>query len=345
MIKAGITGATGYAGAELVRILAGHPEVDLTALTSRQYAGIEFTKIYPSMSGIVDLVCEKYDVNRLCEKTDVIFTALPHKLPMEIVPELIKRQKKVIDLSADFRFHDPLNYEAHYQPHTAKDLLKTAVYGLCEVYKKEIESADLIGNPGCYPTSVLLPLIPLLKAGYIDADTITADSKSGVSGAGRSPALTTHFCEADESLNAYKVGEHRHNPEMDEILSSAAERPVHITFVPHLIPMIRGMYTTIYANPSKNIETAELRECLSSYYRGRPFVRLCADRTQPKTAHVRGSNFCDIGIAVDKSNNRLILMSAIDNLVKGAAGQAVQNMNIMFGLDEATGLFNVPFPV
>ena len=345
MIKAGIIGATGYAGAELVRILAGHPEVDLTILTSRQYAGIEFKKIYPSMSGIVDLACEKYDVDRLCEKTDVIFTALPHKLPMAIVPELIKRQKKVIDLSADFRFHDPLNYEAHYQPHTAKDLLKTAVYGLCEVYNEEIESADLIGNPGCYPTSVLLPLIPLLKAGYIDADTITADSKSGVSGAGRSPVLTTHFCEANESLNAYKVASHRHNPEMDEVLSCAAGKPVHITFVPHLIPMTRGMYTTIYVRLSKGVGTAELKECLSSYYRGKPFIRLCSDETQPKTSHVTGTNFCDIGLAVDKLNDRLILMSAIDNLVKGAAGQAAQNMNIMFGLDERTGLLNIPFSV
>ncbi len=345
MIKAGIVGATGYAGAELVRILAGHPEVALTTLTSRQYAGIEFTKIYPSISGMVNLVCEKYDADRVCEKTDLIFMALPHKLPMEIVPELIRRKKKVIDLSADFRFNDPLNYEAHYQPHAAKDLLKTAVYGLCEVYNEDIKSADLIGNPGCYPTSVLLPLIPLLKAGYIDADTITADSKSGVSGAGRSPLLTTHFCEANESLNAYKVGSHRHNPEMDEVLSFAAGKPVHITFVPHLIPMTRGMYTTIYASLSKNVGTAEIKECLSSYYRGRPFIRLCPDETEPKISHVRGTNFCDIGFTVDKLNNRLILMSAIDNLVKGAAGQAAQNMNIMFGLDERTGLFNVPFPV
>ncbi|MBL0699297.1 MAG: N-acetyl-gamma-glutamyl-phosphate reductase [Desulfosarcina sp.] len=345
MINAGVVGATGYAGAELVRILSGHPEVDLTTLTSRQYTGIEFAKIYPSMSGIVNLVCEKYNADSLCEKTDVIFTALPHKLPMEIVPELIKRQKKVIDLSADFRFHDPLNYEAHYQPHTARGLLKTAVYGLCEVYNEDIESADLIGNPGCYPTSVLLPLIPLLKAGYIDADTITADSKSGVSGAGRSPVLTTHFCEINESLNAYKVGSHRHNPEMDEVLSFAAGKPVHITFVPHLIPMTRGMYTTIYASLSGNIGTTEIKECLSSYYHARPFIRLCPDETEPKTSHVRGTNFCDIGFTVDKVNNRLILMSAIDNLVKGAAGQAAQNMNIMFGLDERTGLFNVPFPL
>jgi N-acetyl-gamma-glutamyl-phosphate reductase len=345
MIKAGVIGATGYAGAELVRILAGHPEVDLTTLTSRQYAGIEFATIYPSMSGIVNLVCEKYDADRLCERTDLIFTALPHKLPMEIVPELIKRKKKVIDLSADFRFNDPLSYEAHYQSHAAKDLLKKAVYGLCEVYNEDIESADLIGNPGCYPTSVLLPLIPLLNSGYIDADTIVADSKSGVSGAGRSPLLTTHFCEANESLNAYKVGCHRHNPEMDEVLSLAAGKPVHITFVPHLIPMTRGMYTTIYASLSENVGTAEIKECLSSYYRGRPFIRLCSDGTEPKTSHVRGTNFCDIGFAVDKLNNRLILMSAIDNLVKGAAGQAVQNMNIMFGLDERTGLFNVPFSV
>ena len=345
MIKAGIIGATGYAGAELVRILSGHPEVELTVLTSRQYADIEFAQIYPSLYKIINLVCKKFDADSLCEQTDVIFTALPHKLPMGIVPELIKRKKKVIDLSADFRFNDPLKYEAHYQTHTAKDLLKTAVYGLCEVYAENIKNAELIGNPGCYPTSVLLPLIPLLKAGYIDTNSIIADSKSGVSGAGRSPALTTHFCEANESLNAYKVASHRHNPEMDEVLSLSAGKPVHITFVPHLIPVTRGMYTTIYANMTEDVKKTEIKECLSAYYENRPFVRLCPNETEPKISHVRGTNFCDIGFAVDKINNRLILMSAIDNLVKGAAGQAVQNMNIMFGLDETTGLFNVPFPV
>jgi len=345
MIKAGIIGATGYAGAELVRILSGHPEVELTVLTSRQYADIEFAQIYPSLYKIVNLVCEKFDADRLCKKTDLIFTALPHKLPMEIVPELIKRKKKVIDLSADFRFNDPINYEVHYQPHTARDLLKTAVYGLCEVYAEKIKNAALIGNPGCYPTSVLLPLIPLLKAGYIDTNSIIADSKSGVSGAGRSPALTTHFCEANESLNAYKAGSHRHNPEMDEVLSLSAGKPVHITFVPHLIPVTRGMYTTIYANMIKGVKKANIKKCLSSYYHNRPFVRLCPNETEPKISHVRGTNFCDIGFTVDKINNRLILISAIDNLVKGAAGQAVQNMNIMFGFEETTGLFNIPFPV
>lgn len=345
MIKAGIVGATGYAGAELVRILSGHPEVELTVLTSRQYVDIEFAQIYPAMAGMINLVCEKFDIKSLCERTNVIFTALPHKLPMKIVPELIERKKKVIDLSADFRFSDPLNYETHYQIHTAKSLLQTSVYGLSEVYTENIKNADLIGNPGCYPTSVLLPLIPLLQAGYIDIRTITADSKSGVSGAGRSPSLTTLFCEVDESFNAYKVGSHRHNPEMDEVLSFVAEKPVHITFVPHLIPLIRGMYTTIYAGLNENVKTSEIRECLLSYYHGRPFVRLCPDETAPKISHVRGTNFCDIGFTVDKLNNRLILISAIDNLVKGAAGQAVQNMNLMFELDETTGLFNSPFPV
>ena len=345
MTRVGVVGATGYAGAELVRILSGHPDVELTIITSRQYAGVEFNRIYPSMKGVVSLVCEKFSVENICDKADVIFMALPHKIPMELVPELIKRGKKIIDLSADFRFKDVSLYESFYQAHTAKDFLEKAVYGLCEIYFDRIRDAFLIGNPGCYPTSVLLPLVPLLKSNLLDVNTIIADSKSGVSGAGRSPSLIAHFCEANESLKAYKVAAHRHNPEMEEVLSLEAEEPVKITFVPHLIPMTRGMLTTIYANLAKDISQKDIQNCIASFYSGRPFIRICPDNTLPDTLYVRGTNYCDIGFKLDERNNRLILISAIDNLVKGAAGQAVQNMNIMLGLDETKGLISVPFPL
>jgi N-acetyl-gamma-glutamyl-phosphate reductase len=345
MTRAGIVGATGYTGAELVRILAGHPEIELTILTSRKYAGEKFARVYPAMAGVVDLECQSFDPDRLCDRTDIVFTALPHKLPMEIIPALIQRGKKVIDLSADFRFRDAAAYERHYQPHKAKDLLEKAVYGLSEIYFEQIKEAQLIGNPGCYPTSVLLPLIPLIKNGFLDLNSLIADAKSGVSGAGRSPSLTTLFCEVHESFKAYKIAEHRHNPEMEEVLSREAGKPVNLTFTPHLVPMSRGMLTTIYARTAKKVRIEDLQACMESFYSGRHFIRLTAYGNSPDTLHVRGTNYCDIGYKFDQRNNRLILISAIDNLVKGAAGQAVQNMNIMLGLDETIGLANIPHPL
>jgi len=345
MIRAGVVGATGYAGAELVRILAGHSGVDLTVVTSRQYSGKPFTSVFPSMKGLVDLTCEAFDNDSVCARTDVVFLALPHKLPMAFVPGLLKQGKKVVDLSADFRFSNPAAYEAVYQPHTAKDLLATSVYGLCEVFKEKIQQADLIGNPGCYPTSVILPLYPLIKNGFIDPASIIADCKSGVSGAGRSLSLTALYCEVSESFKAYKVGGHRHQPEMNEILSLAAKMPVNITFVPHLLPMSRGMESTIYANLNKDVSHQDVHDCLAAFYSDCPFIRITDDGRPPDTAHVRGTNFCDIGFVLDTQNNRIILMSVIDNLVKGASGQAVQNMNLMMGLDESAGLNTVPYPL
>ena len=345
MIRAGIVGATGYAGAELVRLLCGHPHVALTMLTSRQYAGVRFDAVFPSMAGFVDQVCQEYSLKQACEQTDILFMALPHQLPMVFVPPLLENGKRVIDLSADFRFRDVAVYERYYQPHKAAYLIDESVYGLSEVYSEQIRKARLIGNPGCYPTSILLPLVPLLKSGYIASDSIIADSKSGVSGAGRSVSLTSHFCEVQESFKAYKVGQHRHNPEMDEVLSIEAQTPVSITFVPHLVPMSRGMLTTIYTQPVKPVNQEDIRSCLTSFYAGRRFVRLCPDGSLPDTRNVRGTNFCDVGFRLDTSRNRLILISAIDNLVKGAAGQAVQNMNLMLGLDETTGLLQQPYPL
>ncbi|AOY59196.1 MULTISPECIES: N-acetyl-gamma-glutamyl-phosphate reductase [Desulfococcus] len=345
MVKVGIVGATGYAGAELVRILFGHPKVALSVITSRQYAGVPFDQVFPAMKGVVDLTCEEFSMEEMCRRTDVVFTALPHKIPMEIVPRLVARDKRVIDLSADFRFRDVKRYEAFYQPHTAPSLSAAAVYGLPEVYGDVISQARVVGNPGCYPTSVLLPLVPLLKAGLIRSEGLVADAKSGVSGAGRSPSLGSLYCEVTESFKAYKVGGHRHNPEMDEVLSLVAGDPVHITFVPHLVPMSRGMLTTLYAVPKESVTGEEILECLKSFYAGRPFVRICPEGQVPSTGHVRGTNYCDVGIVFDADQRRLILISAIDNLVKGAAGQAVQNMNMMLGFDESAGLNAVPYPI
>jgi N-acetyl-gamma-glutamyl-phosphate reductase len=337
-------GATGYAGAELVRILAGHPKVELAVITSRQYEGKAISDLYPALRGVVDLVCEAYDPATTLKRADVWFLALPHKLPMAIVPEMLAAGRKVIDLSADFRFHNQAAYEAHYQPHSAADLLPRAVYGLCEVYFDRIRTASLIGNPGCYPTSVLLPLVPLVKNRLIDPATIIADAKSGVSGAGRGASLTTHFCQVSESFKAYKVAAHRHNPEMEEVLSDQAGGEVRITFVPHLVPMSRGMQTTQYASLNDGVGEGDLRACLEDYYAASPFVRLLPAGQAADSAGVRGTNFCDIGLVVDRHTGRVILLSAIDNLVKGAAGQAVQNMNLMLGLEETAGLLSVPFP-
>lgn len=345
MIRVAVVGATGYAGAELVRLLSGHPHVTLTVITSRNHVGEAFNRIYPAFSGVVSQTCEAFDVDKVSENADIVFTALPHKLPMEIVPALIENGIKVIDLSADFRFRDPERYERHYQPHTAKPLLARSVYGLSEVYTEDISRATLIGNPGCYPTSVLLPLVPLVRDGLVEVETLIADSKSGVSGAGRSPSLTTLYCAVTESFKAYKIASHRHNPEMEEVLGHQAGREVALTFVPHLLPMSRGMETTIYATPTAGVDLEDVRACLAKSYAGRRFVRLCADGQPPDTLNVRGTNFCDIGLAFDKRCNRMIFLSVIDNLVKGAAGQAVQNMNIMLGIDETTGLLGIPYPL
>jgi len=345
MNRVGVVGATGYAGAELVRILSGHPEVEITMLTSRQFAGKEFDRAYPSMRGFVKLVCEELSTDRLCERADVIFIALPHKIPMKIVPELLERGKKIIDLSADFRFKNVAVYESVYQPHSAGELLERSVYGLCEVYYDQIRHADLVGNPGCYPTSVILPLLPVLRGGLLKGSSFAVDSKSGVSGAGRSPSLTTHFCEVNESFKAYKVAEHRHCPEMEEVLSRETGTKIQLTFVPHLVPLTRGMLTTIFADLKPGVNAENVHGCMAAFYAGRPFVRLCSNNDLPDTLHVRGTNYCDIGFRVDHRNGRLVLISAIDNLVKGAAGQAVQNMNIMMGLNEITGLIQTPYPI
>ena len=345
MIKAAVIGATGYAGAELVRLLAGHPSVELTALCSRQYDQKPFSQVYPAFAGIVDLVCEALDVDRVTQNTDVVFTALPHKIPMNLVPQLLDQGLRVIDLSADFRFKNAAVYEACYEPHTAQNLLEKAVYGLSEVFGKKITNADLVGNPGCYPTCSMLPLIPLIKAGFIDPKTIIIDAKSGVSGAGRGLSLTTHFCQVNDSFKAYKVAAHRHTPEIEAILSEAAGQPITISFTPHLVPMTRGMLCTIYTEMSDRVDDTSIRNCLISAYADSPFVRIMPPATFPETLQVKGTNYCDIGFHVDARTGRIKLISVIDNLVKGAAGQAVQNLNLMFDLPATAGLEKVPWPI
>jgi len=342
MIKTCIAGATGYTGAELVKLISGHTDAELTAVTSRSYAGQNLTDIFPALRGMVDITCEPMDLESLKGRIDCVFLALPHKVSMAYAPFFIENNIKVIDLSADFRFKNPKAYEAAYQTHTAPALLDRAVYGLSEIYGDAIKQADLVGNPGCYPTSLLLPLIPLIKEGMVSTRGIVSDSKSGVSGAGRALSLSSHFCEVNESFKPYKVGNHRHVPEMEEILSSHAEESVKITFVPHLIPLTRGMVSTIYAEVTTPTSHEAVMKTLKQYYGPDSFVRLLPQGQFPDTAHVRGTNFCDIGVHVDPDNQRIILISAIDNILKGAAGQAVQNMNLMFGINQRRGLELIP---
>lgn len=345
MLRAAVIGATGYAGAELVRILSGHPDVALSVVTSRQHAGIPFDAIYPALKGFVSLDCVDSDPAAAAKNSDVVFLALPHKASMAMVPGLLDAERRLVDLSADFRFSNRDAYESHYQAHTCAHLMDKAVYGLCEIYGDKVAAADLIGNPGCYPTSVLLPLLPLVKERLVDSSTVIADCKSGVSGAGRETTATTHFCHVNESFKAYKVGGHRHTPEIEENIARFAGAPVRVTFVPHLVPMTRGMESTVYVETSPGADERQVRDCLESYYRDKPFIRLLPGGRCPDTLHVKGTNFCDMGVVMDPGSGRLILMSAIDNLVKGAAGQAVQNMNLMFGFDETAGLDGVPYPL
>lgn len=343
MIRIGIVGASGYTGAELARILCNHPEVELTVATSRQYAGKPLSQVFPSLQGRADILCEDLPVAKLVGRADFFFTAVPHQTAMDIVPQLVSAGKKVVDLSADFRLHDPQVYEQWYQAHTAKDLLATAIYGLPELHRAEIVKAQLVANPGCYPTSVLLGLAPLLKAGLVDPQTIIIDAKSGASGAGRAAQVGSLYCEVADGFKAYKVGEHRHTPEIEQELSWLCGKSVTVSFTPHLLPMSRGILSTIYAQAGKDIP--DLVELYQSFYRDEEFIRVCPSGQYPATQYVRGSNYCDIGVKFDPRTGRIIILSAIDNVVKGASGQAVQNMNLMCGFPENTGLRIVPlFP-
>jgi len=346
MLNIAIIGASGYTGVELARLLSNHPEVRLTLVTSRQFEGQPLSQVFPNLRTKVDLLCENPDIDRLCDRADLYFTAVPHKTAMDLVPHLRQAGKKVVDLSADFRLKDQSVYEEWYQPHSSAQLLSEAVYGLPELYRDAIAGSSLVANPGCYPTSIILGLAPLLKAGVIDSDTIIADSKSGTSGAGRSAQIGSLFCEVTDGFRAYKVGGvHRHTPEIEQELSLLGGRDITISFTPHLLPLSRGILSTIYARLQPGQTESSIHQFYQAMYADEPFVRVLPPGNLPATQYVRGSNFCDIGFTIDRRTGRIIVLSAIDNIVKGAAGQAIQNMNIMCGFDETKGLEVVPlFP-
>ena len=345
MVKAAIVGASGYTGIELLRLLHCHPEVAVTCLTSEQSAGKRISDIFPTVRNRYDYVLENLEPVAVADKADVIFTALPHKAAMEVVPTFLRLGKRVVDLSADYRFRDAAVYEQWYEPHLNPELLAKAVYGLPEIRRAKIRGAKLVGNPGCYPTSVILGLAPLLKELLIDPCTIIADSKSGVSGAGRGAKVDSLYCEVNEGFKAYGIGNHRHTPEIEQELTLLAGTDITITFTPHLVPMDRGILSTVYALLGQQRSAEELNDLYREFYRNEPFVRVLPPGVFPSTAHVRGSNFCDLGVTVDRRTGRAIVVAAIDNLVKGASGQAVQNMNIMCNLPENLGLEGLPiFP-
>ncbi|MBS3899113.1 MAG: N-acetyl-gamma-glutamyl-phosphate reductase [Dethiobacter sp.] len=338
MFNVAIIGATGYTGREVAGILARHPYARPHYLTSESFAGQRLDQVYPQFRSLLELPLEKPEMKKVAE-CDFIFSALPHGHAMETVPELLATGKKVVDLSGDFRLKDLSLYPKWYgYEHRHPKLLARSIYGLPEVNRAVTRQADLVANPGCYPTSILLALKPLLLEGVVETTDIIVDAKSGVSGAGRSPQLPFHFPECTENFKAYKVAAHQHTPEIEQELSALAGRQLKITFTPHLVPMIRGIFSTCYLRVKEGCTEDTLWEVYNKHYAGEQFVRLLQAPRVPETKFVSGSNFCDLSFRLDKRTNRLIVLSAIDNLIKGAAGQAVQNMNIMLGLPEECGL-------
>ncbi len=342
-IKIAIIGATGYTGAELVRMLVRHSYIEITALTTRQYIGKKFSQVFPSFKNICDMECIEYkNPNDL--DADVVFSALPHHESAPIVAEIIQKGKRVIDLSADFRLKSENLYKVWYGEHPCFELVGEAVYGIPEIYRDDIKKAKIVANPGCYPTSVILPLYPLLKECIIEGKRIIVDSKSGVSGAGRGLSLKTHFCEVYGGFKAYNVTVHRHQPEIEEQLHIISGDNVNVCFTPHLLPVKRGILSTIYVWLKKGFDEKDVFEIYEKYYSQERFIRIFRDEL-PSIEGVVGSNFCDIGLKLDKRDNMLIIISAIDNLIKGASGQAIQNLNLMIGCPEDTALENIPlFP-
>lgn len=351
MIKAGIIGATGYAGNELVRLLMGHKEVEIKWYGSRSYIDKKYADVYQNMFQVVDDVCMDDNIEALASQVDVIFTATPQGFLAGVITEDILNKVKVIDLSADFRIKDVAVYEEWYKiTHKSPQFIEEAVYGLCEVNREQIKHARLVANPGCYTTCSILTAYPLVKEGLIDVDTLIIDAKSGTSGAGRGAKLPNLFCEVNENMKAYGVATHRHTPEIEEQLGYAAGKEVLINFTPHLVPMNRGILATEYAKLNKKSDGSlpsheDIKAVYDKYYGNEKFVRVLENGQCPETKWVEGSNYVDIGFQIDARTGRIIMMGVLDNLVKGAAGQAVQNMNLLFGFDEAEGLNLVPmFP-
>lgn len=337
MFTAAVLGATGYAGIELVRLLNNHPEIEIKMLVSHSFVGQKISDIYQNFRGVLDLECEDLDVDKAAA-CDIVFTALPHGASKKVIPQLYAKGAKIIDLSGDFRYDDPAVYQQWYgEAHSSPELLEKSVYGLCELHRDKIKTTRLVGNPGCYTTCSILGLAPLLKYGIVKPDNIIIDAKSGVTGAGRSTLLDNSFCECTENAKAYKIATHRHTSEIEQELSNLAGEPILLSFTPHLIPMKRGILSTMYANLKEPKTTQELLALYKDFYKGEYFVRVY-EGGLPETNHVAGSNFADIGLVVDTRLNRVVVSAAIDNLGKGAAGQAVQNMNLLLGLDEKIGL-------
>lgn len=348
MIKVGIIGATGYAGNELVRLLLGHQDVQIVWYGSRSYIDQKYADVYRNMFQLADAVCMDDNMEALADQVDVIFTATPQGLCASLVNEDILKKVKIVDLSADFRLKDVAVYEQWYKlTHQAPQYLDEAVYGLCEINRGLVtDKTRIIANPGCYTTTSILTLYPMVKEGLIDPDTIIIDAKSGTSGAGRGAKVNNLFCEVNENMKAYGVGTHRHTPEIEEQLGYACGRnDIKLIFTPHLVPMNRGILVTAYAALAKDVTEEEIRAAYDKYYEKEKFVRVLEKGVCPETRWVEGSNFVDVGFQIEPRTHRLIMMGALDNLVKGAAGQAVQNMNLLFGLPEDTGLQMAPlFP-
>jgi len=336
MIKVGIMGGSGYTGEILAGLVLRHPEAKLVFITSGSHKNEKLSDVYPHLGGISDITYKAPDVDKLAKDADVVFLALPNGMAMNIAPKLLNAGAKVIDLSADFRFKDASIFKEWYKmDHSSKSLLSKAVYGLPEI--ENVKEADLVANPGCYATASILGLYPLVKEGIIELDSIVVDAKSGVSGAGKALTDDTHFPNCNDGISAYKVASHRHIPEIEQELGEK----IKIVFTPHLIPMTRGILATIYAKANKTIDEVKLAKIYKDFYKGKPFIRVLEGKL-PSTKYVYGSNYCDIAVKYDKRTNNIIVLSAIDNLVKGASGQAVQNMNMMFGLKETAGLELVP---
>ena len=346
MIKVGIIGSTGYAGQELVRLLIQHPEAEIVWYGSRSYIDKPYADVFQNMFRIVDDVCMDDNMEELANEADVIFTATPQGLCASLVNEEILSKVRIIDLSADFRIKDVAVYEKWYGiEHKSPSYIDEAVYGLCEINREDIRGARLIANPGCYTTCSILTIYPLVKEGLIDPNTIIIDAKSGTSGAGRGAKTANLYCEVNENIKAYGVATHRHTPEIEEQLGYAAGHPIVVSFTPHLVPMNRGILATAYASLKENVSDMDVRAAYEKYYGTEKFIRILKPGVCPETRWVEGSNYVDINYKIDPRTNRVIMMGAIDNLVKGAAGQAVQNMNLIFGLEESTGLDLVPmFP-
>lgn len=346
MIKVGIIGATGYAGGELVRILSGHRDAEIVWYGSRSYIDRKYADIYQNMFQIVDDTCLDDNMEELAEKADVIFTATPQGFCASVINEKMLSETKIIDLSADFRIKDVPMYEKWYGiEHKSPQFIEEAVYGLCEVNREAVKGARLVANPGCYPTCSFLSIYPLAKEGMIDMSTVIIDAKSGTSGAGRGAKIDNLYCEVNENIKAYGVAGHRHTPEIEEQLSLASGENVLLNFTPHLVPMNRGILITAYASLKQKVTYEEVKAVYDKYYDRETFVRVLEKDVCPQTRWVEGSNYVDVNFKIDERTGRIIMMGAMDNLVKGAAGQAVQNMNLMFGLPENEGLSFAPlFP-